>query len=410
MPIPRRGVLQAAGLAVPALCTPSLIRPARAADPVRIGSLADLSGSSSTDTGMPTVYAAQMAIQDFGGEVLGRKVELLWADDQSRPDVGLALARKWLDEDGASALISNSLSSIGIGMKHLCEERRKAFLVGTSASSTFTQEQCSPFTVVFGVNTYSMPKGLVSALVAKGGDSWFFITADYAFGYALEADSTGFVTAAGGKVLGSIRCPIATADYSSFLLQAQGSGAKVIGLAVQGVDFQNLVKQAAEFGLGQRGQTVAGLFVLDNQIIGAGLENAAGMAAAGAFYWDMNPATRAFAKRMMERTGGMPPNGVQVAPYSAAMHFLRAVQAAGTTNGPEVVAQMKRMPIEDFWSKGVAVREDGQAMRPMHLMRVKSPAESTSTYDVFKMEGEVAAADAWRPLEQSACPFIRKGR
>lgn len=410
MRISRRGVLRTGGLALPALCAPALLRSAWAAEPVRIGSLADLSGPTSTDTGMPTVYSAQMAIEDFGGEVLGRKVELLWADDQNKPDVGLGLARRWLDEQGASAIISNTISSTAIGVKRLCEERQKAFLVGTSASSVFTQEECSPFTVVFGVNTYSMPKGVVSALVAQGRDSWFFITADYAFGHALEADSSRFVTQAGGKVLGAVRSPVASTDYSSFLLQAQASGAKVIGVAVQGNDFQNLIKQAVEFGLGKRGQILAGLFVLENQIIGAGLENASGMAAAGAFYWDTDDATRAYAKRMMERTGGVPPNGVQIAAYSAARHFLRAVQAAGTTDGPAVVAQMKRTPIDDFWSKGVKVREDGQALRPMHLMRVKSPAESKSKYDVFKIEGEVSPEDSWRPLSQSACPFIRNAK
>ena len=406
--LPRRQALRLGGLAGAALCAPALIRPARAADVIRIGTLTDLNGPASTDTGMPTVYAAQMAIEDFGGTVLGRKVELLWADDQSKPDVGLTLARKWLDEDGASTIISNTLSSIGIGVKRLCVDRQKPFLVGTTASSAFTQEECSPFTVAFSVNTYSMPKGVVSALLEKGLDTWFFITADYAFGHALEADSTGFVTSGGGKVVGSVKAPLASTDYSSYLLQAQSSGAKVVALAVQGVDFQNLVKQATEFGLSKQ-QTLAGLFVLDNQIIGAGLENAAGMVAAGAFYWDMDDATRAFSKRMMERTHGLPPNGVQAAGYSAAMHFLRAVQATGTTDGPKVVEQMKRMPVEDFWSKSVAVREDGQVLRPMHMMRVKTPAESKSRYDVFVVTGDIRPEAAWRPLSESACPFIRKG-
>lgn len=404
--IERRAAL--AGLSA-ALCTPALIRPARAADPIRIGSLTDINGPASTDTGIATVYAAQLAIEDFGGEVLGRKVELLWADDQSKPDVGLSIARKWLDEDGASAIISNTLSSIGIGLERLCVDRNRPFLVGTTASSVFTQEQCSPFTVVFGVNTYSMPKGVVSALLAKGLDSWFFITADYAFGHALEDDSAQFVKQGGGTVVGSAKAPLASTDYSSFLLQAQSSGAKVVALAVQGVDFQNLLKQATEFGLGQH-QTLAGLFVLDNQIIGAGLENAAGMVAAGDFYWDMSDGTRAFSKRLMERTRGVPPNGVQAAPYSAARHYLRAVQAAGTTDGPKFVAQMKRMPVEDFWSDKVAVREDGQVMRPMHMMQVKTPQESKSKYDVFKITGDISPAQSWRPLSESACPFIIKQR
>lgn len=249
--LPRRAALRLAGVSAASLCAPALVRPARAADPIRIGTLTDLNGPASTDTGIATVYAAQMAIEDFGGEVLGRPVELLSADDQSKPDVGLTIARKWLDEDGASAIISNTLSSIGIGLKRLCVDRNKPFLVGTTASSVFTQEECSPFTVAFGVNTYSMPKGVVSALLGKGLDTWFFITADYAFGHALEADSTQFVKQGGGTVVGSAKAPLASTDYSSFLLQAQSSGAKVVAFAVQGVDFQNLVKQATEFGLGR---------------------------------------------------------------------------------------------------------------------------------------------------------------
>jgi len=400
MPASRRGFLSTAAAAVSAGV---FIRPARAAEPVRIGVIADLNGPSSGDTGMAAIHSAQLAVQDFGGKVLGRDV------DQGKPDVGLSVVRNWLDQQGAATVIGNTISSEGIGLKGLCEDRKRPFLVGTSASSAFTQEQCSPFTVVFGVNTYSMPKGVVSALLAKGLDTWFFITADYAFGHTLEADSSEFVRAGGGKILGSVKSPQATADYSSFLLQAQASGAKVIGLAVQGFDFENLVKQASEFGFGRKGQqTLAGLFVLENQVSGAGLENAGGMVASGAFYWDMNDATRTYARRLMERTGGVPPNGVQVAPYSAALHFLRGVEAAGTTNGPEVVAAMKRLRINDFWSKDVEIREDGQALRPMYLFRVKTPAESRSKYDVYTLAGEVPAEQAWRPLTESGCPFIRK--
>ncbi len=390
--------------------TGAMIPSAHAADPVRIGVITDLSGPSSGDTGMAAVYAAQFAVQDFGPKVLGRDIEVVVADDQGKPDVGLSIVRQWLDQQGVATVIGNTISSEGIGIKRLCEDRKRPFLVGTSASSVFTQEECSPFTVVFGVNTYSMPKGVVAALLAKGLDTWFFITADYAFGHTLEADSSAFVRNNGGKIVGSVRSPQATADYSSFLLQAQASGAKVIGLAVQGFDFENLVKQAREFGFGQPGrQTLAGLFVLENQVAGAGLDNAGGMVASGAFYWDMNDATRAYARRLMARTGGVPPNGVQVAPYSAALHFLRGVQAAGTTDGAEVVAAMKRLPIDDFWSKGVQVREDGQALRPMYLFRIKTPAESRSKYDLYTTEGEVPSGQAWRPLAESVCPFIRKG-
>ena len=244
----------------------------------------------------------------------------------------------------------------------------------------FSQEECSRASVIFGVNTYCMPKGVISALLRRGMDSWFFITADHAFGHALEADASNFVRQGGGKALGAVRAPTHSTDYSSFLLQAQASGAKVIGLAVQGADFQNLVKQATEFGLRKSGVTVAGLFVLDNQMIGAGLDNTAGMVASGALYRNMNDDTRAFAKRIMRTSGGVPPNGVQAAPYSATLHYLRDMEAAGAL--------------------------DGQAMRPMYLMQVKTPAESTTQYDIFKIQDEISPQDSWKPLSQSVCPFI----
>ena len=262
--------------------------------------------------------------------------------------------------------------------------------------------------VIFGVNSYCMSKGVVTALLNRGLDTWFFITADYAFGHTLERDATSFVTQGGGKVVGSVAFPTHSTEYSSYLLQAQASGAKAVGLAVQGTDFENLVKQAAEFQLTKSGITIAGLFVLDNQIIGAGLNNTAGMAASGPFYWDMNGDTQAFAKRIMQRSGGIAPNNVQAVPYSAMMHYLRAVDAAGTLDGPTVVAKMKAMPIEDFWSRRVRIREDGQALRPMYLMQVKSPKSSTSKYDIYDVLGEVSPNDAWKPLSESACPLVIK--
>ncbi len=391
-----------------ALAAPALAHSAAAASPVRIGSLSDLSGPTSTDSGMMTVYSAQLAIEDFGPTVLGRPIELLFADDQNKADIGSVIARKWLDEDGASTIISNSFSPLGLAVKRMCEDRKKPFLVGSTASSAFTQAECSPFTVAFGVNTYSMPKAVVSALLRQRLDTWFFITTDYTFAHMLEADASSFVTSAGGRIVGSIRSPIGNPDFSAQLLQAQASGAKVIALAVQGIDFQNVVKQAAEFHVTKTGQTVAGLYTLDNQIIGAGLENTAGMSASSAFYWDMNDETRAYTQRIMKKSGGVAPTVAQVAGYSAMLHYLRAVRSAGTLEGPAVVAAMKATPINDFWSKNVKIREDGQALRPMYLMRVKTPAESKSKYDIFEIKSTIPPEDAWKPLSESACPFIRK--
>ena len=404
----RRSVLKRSAALATTLAAPALLRTARAVEPVRIGSLADLSGPSSTDSGPISIYSAQLAIEDFGGQVLGRPVELLTIDDQNNPDVGIGAARKWLDDDGASAIISNTLSSIAISIKKLCEDRKKVLLLGITGSSIFSQEECSPMMAIFGVNSYCMPKGVVTALLKQGLDTWFFISADYTFGHSLEKDATNFVRQGGGTVLGSVSFPTHSTEYSSYLLQAQASGAKGMGLAVQGTDFENLVKQAAEFQLAKFGVTIAGLFVLDNQIIGAGLNNTAGMVASGPFYWNMNDATRAFAKRIMQRSGGVAPNNVQAVPYSATMHYLRAVQAAGTLDGPTVVATMKEIPINDFWSSNVRIRDDGQALRPLYLMQVKSPAASTSKYDIYDIRGEIPPDEAWKPLSESACPLITR--
>jgi branched-chain amino acid transport system substrate-binding protein len=253
-----------------------------------------------------------------------------------------------------------------------------------------------------------MPKAVVSALLKKKLDTWFFITTDYTFAHALEADASSFVTAGGGKIIGAVRSPIGNPDFSAQILQAQASGAKVIALAVQGIDFQNVVKQAAEFHVARSGQTVAALYTLDNQIIGAGLENTAGMSASTAFYWDMDADTRAFTRRIMKKSNGVAPTVAQVAGYSAMLHYLRAVQVAGTLDGPAVVAAMKAAPVSDFWSRNVKIREDGQALRPMLLMQVKTPAESKSRYDIFEIKGTIRPEDAWKPLSESACPFIRK--
>ena len=403
--VARRTLLRAGGAV---LAAPAILRTAAAANPVRIGSLADLSGPTSTDSGMMTIYSAQLAIEDFGPQVLGRPIELLTADDQNKADVGSVIARKWLDEDGASTIISNSFSPLGLSVKRMCQDRQKPFLMGSTASSAFTQAECSPFTVAFGVNSYSMPKAVVTALIKQKQDTWFFITTDYTFAHALEADASSFVTAGGGKIIGAVRSPIGNPDFSAQLLQAQASGAKVIALAVQGIDFQNAVKQATEFHITRSGQTVAALYTLDNQIIGAGLENTAGMSASTAFYWDMDDDTRAYTRRIMKKSNGVPPTVAQVAGYSAMLHYLRAVQAAGTLDGPAVVATMKATPVNDFWSRNVRIREDGQALRPMLLMKVKSPAESKSKYDIFDIKSTIPPEDAWKPLSESACPFIRK--
>ena len=373
---------------------------------VKIGVMADQSGPYADNGGPGSAEAARMAIEDAGGQVLGRKIELLVADDQNKPDVGVAIARKWLDQDGIDAIVGGSASSIALGVQKLMAERKKPYMLAGTASSSLTNDACSPFGTQWVLDTYSLPKATAKSLVAAGDNTWFFITVDYTFGKQWQADTTKFIEESGGKVVGSVLHPLNTSDFSSYLLTAQSSGAKVVALANSGADFANVIKQAQEFGLPAK-QKIAPLGVLINQIDGIGLAAAQGLEIVTPFYWDMNDETRAFAARFKKRFHDRVPNEAMAGTYSAVTHYLKAVAAAGSTDGEKVNARMHELPVNDFEMKNVSIRADGQVMRPMYSARIKSPAASKAVSDDYVITGSVPAEQAWRPVAESKCPLLK---
>src|ERR1700722_19041806 len=361
--------LALAGLATTALAAPGVIRAQTSSKPVRLGLLSDMGGPYRDVGGPGNRYAAELAAADFGGSVLGRPIEILQADDQNKPDVASSVAREWMD-DGVDALADGAASSSGLAIQQVAKEKKRPYLITGPASSDMTGKQCSPYGIHFCYDIYALSHGTGTALTKNGGDSWFFITADYAFGYALERDTMAAVKATGGKVLGSVRAPLGTADFSSFLIQAQGSGAKVIGFANAGTDLQNCIKQSAEFGL-TKSAKVATLLMAINDVNSLGQKACEGLIYTDSFYWDLNDGTRAFAKRWGEKFGGMVPGLLHAGNYCATNHWLKAVKAAGTTEADAVVAKMKATPVNDFFNKDVKIREDGRVMHVMYLWQGK---------------------------------------
>jgi branched-chain amino acid transport system substrate-binding protein len=394
------------GLAATPLAMPGLIRAQSTSKPVRLGMLSDMGGPYRDVGGPGNRYAAELAVADFGGSVLGRPIEVLQADDQNKPDVSSSIARQWLD-DGVDAVADGAASSAGLAIQEVAREKKRPYLITGPATSDMTGKQCSPYGVHFAYDTYALSHGTGTALAKNGGDSWFFITADYAFGYALERDTSAAVKAAGGKVLGAVRAPLGTADFSSFLIQAQSSGAKVIGFANAGTDLQNCIKQSAEFGLTNKGVKVATLLMAINDVNSLGQKVCEGLIYTDSFYWNLNDGTRAFAKRWGEKFGGMVPGLLHAANYCAANHWLKAVKAAGTTDAEAVVAKMKGTPVNDFYNKDVKVREDGRVMHVMYLWQVKPVAQAKSKYDFCESLATIAPEDAWRPLSEGGCPLVK---
>ncbi len=376
--------------------------------PIKIGVLSDMSSLYADIGGAGSVAAAQMAVKDFGGTVNGVPIEVVSADHLNKPDVGVSIVRRWIDEDGVDAVADVPTSSVALAVQQVMKEKQKVFLISGAASSDLTGSACSPTGVHWTYDTYALAHGTGAALVKQGGDTWFFITADYAFGHALQRDTAAVVTQAGGKVLGSVDVPLNNADFSSFLLQAQQSKAKIIGLANAGGDTQNSIKQAAEFGIVAGGQRLAGLLVFISDVNSLGLKTAQGLVLTSAFYWDQNDATRAWSKRFMEITHKVP-TMVQAGVYGSIMHYLKAIAAAKTDDGPKVVAEMRELPINDFMTKNGKLREDGRVMRDVYLFQVKTPAESKYQYDYFKQLAVIPADQAFRPLSESACPLVKKG-
>ena len=374
---------------------------------VKIGVLSDMSGLYADLAGSGSTLAARMAVEDSGVTKRGLKVEVVSADHQNKPDVGSSIARQWLDTDKVDVIVDVPTSSVALAVNQITREKGKAFLNSGAATSDLTGKQCSPTTVHWTYDTWMLANGTGSAVVKSGGNTWFFLTADYAFGHALERDTEAVVTKSGGKVLGKVRHPLNTQDFSSFLLQAQSSKAKIIGLANAGGDTINSIKQAAEFGIVSGGQNLAGLLVFLTDIHGIGLQTAQGLLITETFYWDLNDGTRAWSKRFAAANGGKFPTMVQAGVYGAVLHYLKAVEAGKTDDGVKAVAKMKELPTDDpLFGKG-SVRADGRKIHPAYLFEVKKPGDSKGPYDYYKLRETIPAEQAFRPLNEGDCPLVK---
>jgi len=377
---------------------------------VKIGVLSDMSGLYADIGGQGSVIAARIAVEDFDPDKHDMKVDIVSADHQNKPDIGSAIARRWFDVDHVNAITDVPNSGVALAVSNVTREKNGVFLISGAGDSDLTDKQCSPNNVHWTYDTWALAHGTGGSIVRRGGKTWFFVTADYAFGHALERDTGAVVTAAGGKVLGSVRHPLNTADFSSFLLQAQGSKAQVIGLANAGGDTINAVKQAAEFGIVQGGQRLAGLLVFLTDVHALGLQTAQGLTLTTAFYWDLNDKTRAFAKRFAGLDGGKYPTMVQAGVYSSVLHYLETVAKVGSAaDGAKIVEAMKGTRFDDPLFGDTVVREDGRAVHAMYLVEVKAPAESKGPYDYFKVLDTIPAEKAFRPLaeEKGVCGLVK---
>jgi branched-chain amino acid transport system substrate-binding protein len=375
---------------------------------VKIGVLTDLGGIYSDLGGPGSVVAAQMAVHDFGGSVLGQPIEVISADHQENPDTGSAIARRWIDNENVDVIVDVPVSSVAIAVQSVTKDRSKIFLNTGGSSGELSGKACSPYAFQWTKDTYGLAVGTARALVKEGGDTWFFLTADYTFGHALEHDAAAAVQAAGGKVLGEVEHPFNTNDFSSYLLQAQASGARVIGMANGGGDAVRSIQQAREFGITTGNRLLAGLSLEITDVHGIGLPVAQGTYVTDSFYWDMNDSTRAWSKRFMALHGGAAPTSIQAAVYGSITHYLQAVQAAGTKDTATVAAKMRATPINDFYTKGAYIRQDGRVVRDFYLFRVKTPAQSHADWDFFNVVATIPAETAVRPLADSECPLIAK--
>jgi len=375
-------------------------------DVVKIGVLNDMSSLYADISGPGSVEAARMAIADFGGAVNGKKIELISADHQNKPDIGSAIATQWFDNDGVDVVVDVPTSSVALAVQEVARNKGKVFLISGAAASDLTGKACSPTSVHWTYDTVALANGTGSAVVKAGGDTWFFITADYAFGHALERDTAKVVEDNGGKILGKVRAPLNTADFSSFLLQAQSSKAKIIGLANAGGDTINSIKQAAEFGIVEGGQKLAGLLVFITDVNSLGLQTANGLQLTEAFYWDQNDETRAWSKRFFEKMKRQP-SMVQAGVYGSVMHYLAAIKATGSDDGPTVVKQMKATPVNDFMTKNGKIRDDGRLVRDMYLFEVKKPSESKGLWDYYKQIAVIPGDEAFKLPGPSQCPLVK---
>ena len=376
-------------------------------DVVKIGVLTDMSSLYSDATGKGSLYAVQLAVQDYGGKVKGKPVEVISADHQNKPDVGSSIARNWYDTEKVDAIVDVPTSSIALAVSGISRDKNKTFLVSGGGTSDLTGAQCSPNTIHWTYDTYALSRVAGRAMVERGDDTWFFLTSDYAFGHALERDASAVVKEVNGKIVGGVRHPLNTPDFSSFLLQAQASKAKVVALANAGGDASNAIKQASEFGIQKAGQKMLALLIQITDVHTLAPQERAGLILTDGWYWDRDDETRAFAKRFHAKIGTMP-NMIQAGLYSATQHYLKAIEATGTDESKAVIAQMKKTPINDMFAKGGTIRDDGRMVHDMYLMQVKSKDEQKGEWDLYKIAATVPGDKAYRPLSESACPLVKK--
>jgi len=404
----RRSSIRCAGataLIAAAMTAPGPARAQVSDDVVRIGVLNDQSGQFADIGGKGAVLAVQMAADDFGGTVAGKRIEIVSADHQNKPDVAGAILRQWFDREGVDAVTGLPTSSVALAAQEIARDKKKTALIAGGATSDLTGKACSPYSIHWADDTYALANGTARAVTRAGGKTWFFLTADYAFGHAMERDAASAINTSGGKVLGSVRHPFATSDFSSFLLQAQASGAQVIGLANVGGDTGNAIKQAAEFGIVDSGQKLAGFLVFISDIHALGLKLAKGLLVSTGFYWDQNDASRAFARRFFEKTGRMPTKE-QASGYAAVTHYLKAVAASGTDDAARVNAQMRQLPVDYFGHSG-SIRPDGRVLYDLTLYEVKAPEESKGPWDYYKPLATLPAAEVFRPMSEGGCPLVK---
>ena len=376
-------------------------------DVVKIGVLTDMSGVYADYGGPGAVMAAKMAVEDFGGKMFGKEIQVISADHQNKPDIAKNVTLQWFDRDKVDMTVENLNSGVALAVTALGKEKNKITIVNGAASARLTNEDCAPATGIhYLMDTIALGNVVGKAIVKDGGDSWFFLTADYAFGHSLEKDTGEVVKAAGGKVLGAVRHPLSTGDFSSFLLQAQSSGAKIVGLANAGGDTVNSIKSAAEFGITKK-QSLAALLMLITDVDAVGLKTAQGLYLTEGWYWDTNAETRAWAKKFEDRMKKKP-NSNQASVYSATLHYLNAVKAAGTDDTAPVMKKMHEMPINDMFAKNGKIREDGRMVHDMYLYQVKTPAESKAPWDYYKLKGTIKGDDAFQSLANSRCPTFKK--
>ena len=400
------GALRALALTLAAVLVPGLATAQVSDDVLRVGVLNDLSGPYADFAGPGSVVAARLAAEDMGGRVLGKPIEVIGGDHQNKPDVGAALARRWIDIDRVDMVIDMPNSAVALAVQQVGRERSRIIINTSAATTELTGKQCSPVGFHWVLDSYALTSGITRAVMRQGGKSWYYLTVDYEGGYAQERASEVVINAEGGKVMGRARHPLNTADFSSFLLQAQASRAQVVALANAGTDTVTAIKQAGEFGLTKQGQRLVGFFVNITDIKALGLPTAQGVVSVDAWYWDQDEETRAFAKRFAERHQGRMPTQYQAGVYSGVRHWLKAVEAAGTDEATAVAAKMRELPVQDVFTRNGRVRADGRHVHDVHLVEVKKPEESKGPWDLYRIISTIPGEQAFRPLNEGGCPLV----